>query len=90
MIVAHLLDNRGGITGLKKQAYLNFGVSDYSSHLGEYLKSDKKKYGANGINNIFDFINDYGHEELLKYNAYDSIYTYKLAKKQQEELNVNT
>ena len=48
MIAAHILNNQAGVSGLKFQTYVHFGVIDYSSEISPYLKSDDKS--ANGIN----------------------------------------
>ncbi len=84
MQAAHILDNRGGnekkeagVTGLKFQVYVNFGVVDYNSGVGSFLKSkeDNKLYGANAFNNILEA----NMEEVLIYNGLDSLYELRLA-----------
>lgn len=83
MLAAHLLDNRPGITGLKFQTYVNFGVVDYSSSIAAYLKSNDKD--GNGFNKLVDpAIVEAIKEELLIYCGLDSLYEYKLAMKQME------
>lgn len=77
MIASHVIDNRRGITGLKFQAYINFGQPDYSSHIEKYLKSDT----ATGFNKV----KDAPREELLHYCGMDALLQFKLAKKQMEE-----
>ena len=72
MLAAHILDNRTGITGLKFQVYVHFGVIDYSSHLDEYLSSAEN---ANDINRI----DEAPLEEVLLYNGLDSLFQYRLA-----------
>ncbi len=42
MQAAHILDNRPGVTGLKFQVYVRFGVVDYSSEVDSYLKAASK------------------------------------------------
>jgi uracil-DNA glycosylase family 4 len=85
MIATHIFDNRRYITGLKFQAYINFGVVDYSSVVDSYLKSDESS--ANNINRIQELLKrPEGQENLLKYCALDTIYTYRLAVKQQTNL----
>ena len=81
MLAAHVLDNRKGVTGLKFQAYVQFGVIDYASHLDNYLHS-KKEDGANAFNKI----DDAPHHDLLLYGGMDSMLEFRLAKKQMEEL----
>ena len=81
MIGAHLLDNRPGITGLKFQSYVQFGLLPYDEHIKPYLKSseeDKKLYGANAFNNI----RQAPFQELLIYNGLDTILEYRLAERQ--------
>ena len=81
MLASHLLDNRTGITSLKFQAYVIFGVIDYSSELNPYLHA--KEEGSNSINEIDKLIaTTSGIKMLLKYNAMDAIFTYRLAKQQ--------
>lgn len=81
---AHILDSRKGITSLKFDVYKRFGVTDYSSHLDQYLHSVNRDYGANSFNRIFDA----PMEDLLTYNARDSFYTYHLAILQMKEMGV--
>lgn len=85
MLAAHVLDNRSGITGLKFQSYVRFGLMDYSSHVESFLKSsdaDQKKYGGNASNNILEC----PRKDLLMYNGIDSLVEYRLAKLQMSEL----
>jgi uracil-DNA glycosylase len=88
MLAAHILDNRPGITGLKFQAYINFGIVDYDSFVSSYLKSKDSKDG-NGINRIVELINQPGgKEELMLYCGLDSLLEYKLAIKQMKEIHI--
>lgn len=76
MISAHCLDNRKK-TNLKFQTYIHFGIAGYDASIDPYLEADPvdvAKYGANAINRIEEAPID----ELLKYNALDSLFTYKL------------
>jgi len=83
MVAAHILDNRPGITGLKFQTYVNFGVVDYDSEINPYLKSISK--GGNEINRIFELVERFGgKEQLLRYCGMDTIYQYRLALKQMD------
>jgi uracil-DNA glycosylase len=83
MQAAHILDNRQGVSGLKFQVYINFGIIDYSSEISPYLEGDPKD--ANSFNRVLELIKQPGgKEKLMKYCAYDSIYEYRLAMKQQE------
>jgi len=85
MQASHILDNRAGVTGLKFQAYVQFGIIDYSSGVDQYLKSDKKD--GNSVNTIVKAMkNPRIRKQILIYCGIDSLLTYKLAKKQKEEV----
>ena len=82
MQAAHIIDNRSHITGLKFQTYVNFGIIDYSSEINKYLQSVDEKNG-NSVNRIDELIStESGLQKLLKYNALDTIYQYRLSNKQ--------
>ena len=85
MLASHILDNRPGVTGLKFQTYVQFGIVDYSSEIEVYLKSgNKNEFGSNAINNIEALLNTPdGKGILMKYCALDTIFTYRLCKLQQ-------
>lgn len=88
MLAAHILDNRPGITSLKFQSYINFGIVDYSSDITPYLQTAGKN--ANELNTIEELIKTKsGEEMLLKYCALDSIYEYRLAMLQREQIMNN-
>lgn len=87
MQAAHILDPRPDITSLKFQAYINFGVYDYDSEISPYLKSSDEK-NANAFNKINDLLNKPGgKKQLLTYCAFDTIYEYRLALLQMEQIN---
>ena len=73
-LASHILDNRPGITSLKFQTYIHFGVADYASSISSYLKGNEKD-GGNGLNRI----NEAPITELLTYNGCDTIFLYRLA-----------
>ena len=82
MLMTHTLDNRRGITGLKFQTYVNFGVIDYDSEIAPYLRS-KTEESANDINQIDQLLNTPKNRfKLLKYCGLDTIYEYRLSVKQ--------
>ena len=86
MLASHILENRSGVTGLKFQTYIQLGVVDYSSETDGYLKP--KGGNGNSMNTIFDLVKtEQGIRTLLKYNAYDSINTYRLYKIQRDIIN---
>lgn len=84
MQAAHILDNRTGVTGLKFQNYVNFGIVDYDSEVAPYLRP-KVSTSANDINQIEELLKQPGgKEKLLKYCGMDSIVEFRLALKQME------
>lgn len=86
MLAAHILDNRKGITSLKFQTYVNFGIVDYSSEVNPYLRSKDSK-NANGKNTVEDLISfSTGEELLLNYCGEDSHWEYQLAQTQQDQI----
>lgn len=86
MLAAHILDNRVGVTSLKFQAYVNFGVVDYASDISPYLGTTGGNDG-NGINRVQELLTtSAGTEKLLRYCALDTIYEYRLAMLQQSEI----
>lgn len=88
MLAAHLLDNRAGITGLKFQTYVNFGIVNYNETVSPWLQAVDSK-NANSLNRLQEFFaTKQGREETLKYCALDSIYEYRLALKQQKEIEI--
>jgi len=88
MLAAHLLDNRAGITGLKFQTYVNFGIVNYNETVSPWLQAVDGK-NANSLNRLQEFFaTKKGREETLKYCSLDSIYEYRLALKQQKQIEV--
>jgi len=74
MIMAHYQNNAPDICSLKFQTCVNFGVDDYDSHIEHYLKAPDA-YSLNQIDKI-------PLPDLLLYNGLDSLYTYRLYRKQ--------
>ena len=86
MQMAHILDNRPGITGLKFQTYVQFGIIDYSSEIEPFLNGIDNK-NANSLNRIEELIKtEEGKQKLMRYCALDSIFEFRLAKLQQDEI----
>jgi uracil-DNA glycosylase family 4 len=81
MLGAHALDSRGGITGLKFQAFVHLGMEDYAAAVAPYLKSSG---GGNSKNRIREVPMD----TLLMYGGLDSLLEVKVAKKQRKELGI--
>ncbi len=88
MQASHVLDNRPGVTGLKFQTYVQFGVVDYSSEIEPYLQAVDGT-NANSLNKIMELVSKPGgKEKLLTYNGYDSINTYRLSMIQRPQINL--
>lgn len=81
MLGAHALDSRGGITGLKFQAFVHLGMEDYASAVAPYLKS-----GGGG--NTKNRVREVPMETLLLYAGLDSLLEAKVARKQRKELGI--
>lgn len=82
MLSAHALDPRGGITGLKFQAYVKLGCPDYAYHIQPFLEAKEK--GGNSVNRIYEI----DMPTLLKYNGLDSLLEYHVAMHQRREMGV--
>jgi DNA polymerase len=89
MLASHLLDNRPGVTGLKFQVYVNFGIIDYDSEVAPYIKSiGDDSDGSNSLNKIHAVLQSQQlTNKLLEYCAKDAIYTYRLALKQMKTMD---
>jgi len=86
MLASHIFDNRAGTTNLKFQAYVNFGIVDYSSEIAPYLQAIDNKDG-NALNRINELLaKPGGKEKLMKYCGLDSIYEFRLAMQQRSDL----
>jgi len=84
MQAAHILDNRPGVTGLKFQSYIKFGLSGYEQEISPFLKSPD----ANTPNRISELTKDKDAlNKLLTYNGIDSLVTFRLAAVQKIEMN---
>lgn len=82
MLAAHALDPRGHISGLKFQAFVRLGVSDYSQHLSPFLESrEKGGYSLNRVREISPGL-------LMKYCGMDSLLEYDVAMAQQREMGI--
>lgn len=86
MLWAHVLDNRPGTTSLKFQTYVRFGIISYEEDEKPFLRTPDKT-SANEHNKILELLKEYGgQKQLLEYNALDSIYEYRLAVDQFNEV----
>lgn len=75
MIMAHVLDPREGITGLKFQSFALLGRPSYDDHLKPFLQSK----GEEKCNRIFKEIS---LDDLLLYNGLDSLLEWYVARDQ--------
>jgi uracil-DNA glycosylase family 4 len=69
----HLLDDRRGVTGLKHQSFIRYGLIGYEQDSKKYMKPDK-----NGVNLLYTQPLD----SLLLYNGADSYLTMRLFRDQ--------
>ena len=80
MLAAHSLDNRGKFTGLKFQAYINFGIPNYSKEIDKYLKENPETPGYNRV--MFAPVN-----KLLEYGGMDALVLKHLYYKQKSQFD---
>ena len=80
MVATHILDNRTGVTGLKFQTYVNFGIVGYDDEVEPFmrLKEGEEIYGDNGLNRLDEF----DIEKICLYCAQDAHFTDHLASSQ--------
>ena len=76
-LATHVLDNRRGITKLKFQAFIRWGIGEYDAFAGRFIKTNPKT----GFNDMLKMPID----AMLEYNAYDALYTYELYREQLTE-----
>jgi len=77
MLAAHVLNNNQGVSGLKFQAFVQFGQASYDRHIEPWLK-----VGQGYLNRIGEI----PIKDLLLYNGIDAKLTFELAKKQRSML----
>jgi uracil-DNA glycosylase family 4 len=80
MQAAHVLDNRPDITGLKFQAYANFGIADYASEIVPFLQSDGSS------DNAANQIDRAPLRDLMQYCGMDALLQLRLARKQMGQI----
>jgi len=87
MLAAHIINSIKKVN-LKFQLYLTLGIAGYDASIDKYLSAseeDEALYGANAYNKIEEAPID----ELLTYNAMDSLGTYKLYEHQNKLLSAS-
>lgn len=90
MIAAHCIHNQKP-TGLKFCTYVNFGDVGYDGTADKFLGAahdEVDQWGDNAINKLLPALEkgDLKMEDLLLYNALDSLYTFKLYEIQEQQL----
>ena len=81
MYWTHIFDNRTGITGLKFQAYVLFGIDAYDEDVADYIKAKN----SNDLNKMIKLVSTKrGKNACLKYCGWDSIIELRLAELQEE------
>lgn len=86
MLSAHILDNRSGITSLKFQTCVNFGVAGYDKEVEKWIKSTKDGEDPKSGNRL-NKIDEADLETVLHYDGLDAIYGLKLANKHKHVLS---
>lgn len=81
MLGAHYLDNRTGITGLKFQSFVQFGVPDYNKVVEQYFEEIE--------GTEFNRIDECPVDDLLLYNGMDSLLTYRLMIRQRKQIGMS-
>ncbi len=76
MVASHCTHNMTP-KGLEFRAFAHLGARPYSQVVNNDLKS-KENQGANGLNELARIPENTAPKSLLRYNALDSFYTYKL------------
>jgi len=75
MLGSHFLRSTKGITGLKRQAYLQFGIANYEVGVKPYMKAlskeEEKEHGNNSYNRLSELW-ELEPEKMLKYCMIDS------------------
>jgi uracil-DNA glycosylase len=74
---SHIINNKPGITGLKFQAIINFGLFGYAEEIEPFLESIDPKNA-----NSFNRVKEIPEKKLLTYCGIDSLVQYRLALKQ--------
>jgi|GEM_PF-250259 len=79
MVNSHILDNRGGISSLKFQTFIRYGIVGYETEVKKYMTPLK-----GSVRNRLD---EFPLRSLLKYNAQDSLFTMWIYNDQAKILN---
>lgn len=85
LLGAHVVDNRVGICGLDRQAFLYFGIRSWDDLIAPYMAPVDRTDIASP-NRIREFIVRYGEDECLIYCGIDSLIAFRLAVRQMGEI----
>ena len=77
----HLVDTRAGVTGLKTQCFLRWGIYGFEDDAGKFIKSKGDE--------VFNKMDKMPLPKQLMYVGCDSWLAHKLFREQQEELSYN-
>jgi uracil-DNA glycosylase family 4 len=78
-IAAHVLDNRSKFSGLKFQAFIRWGISNYDASVEKYIKATSK-------DSSFNRIMEAPLNDLLLYGGIDSLLGFRLQEEQEEDI----
>jgi hypothetical protein len=82
-LCSHIEDNRRGITGLKFQAIIRYGLIGYNAEVEHYITSDANH------NNGFNRIKELSPDTALIYCGIDSLVEHRLFMDQASELGIS-
>ncbi len=77
---AHVLDSRGGITGIKFQSFVRLGQPSYDGHIEPYLRTKG--------DNVKNRIHEVDLPSLLLYNGLDSLLEWLVAMDQRSQFGI--
>jgi hypothetical protein len=83
----HILDHRRGVSSVKFQGHMAFGIYGYEKAMKRYLvptEEETNAHGANALNRIMGC----PQGQLLQYNAMDSLIEYWLAEQAIDKLGI--
>lgn len=86
LLGSHQLDNRTGVSGLKFQTLVNFGVYDYDSEVSPFLKAKNEKDSNSTNRLVIAMKSPVTRQKVMLYCGFDALYTYRLAKLEMKKL----
>jgi hypothetical protein len=85
VVAAHVIDNRPGISSVKFQSFLYFGIYGYESSVERFISSTKEAEDISGAN-AFNSMHKCPTDILLVYVAMDSLLEYWIALRQKDKV----